>query len=229
MRFDLQWAAARALGAEQHVARWLPLIGQRDFRTRPAIVRAAFSSAEVVSEAISSTATKIFKGRERKVNERYAALASHYAFDPLFCMPASGNEKPYVENFVFDLQRRWATPVPRVKGLAELNTHLRACCFKERERIVAGQSESIAQRFTQDQVAASRLAGHRFDPCIPQAAQVDKYQTVRFDGNRYYRVPRPCGQGIEQVTVATLRCPAPFNYSLAQAGPERIKSKLNHA
>ena len=132
----------------------------------------------------------IFKGRERKPNDRYAALASHYAFDPLFCMPASGNEKPYAENRVFDLQRRWATPVPRVKDLAELNVHLRACCMKERQRIVAGQTESIGQRFAKDQAAASPLPTHRFDPCIHQAAQVDKYQTVRFDGNRY-SVPRP--------------------------------------
>src|SRR5206468_4278175 len=40
---------------------------------------------------------QIFHGRERRPQERYAALASHYRFDPLFCMPARGNEKPYVE------------------------------------------------------------------------------------------------------------------------------------
>jgi len=133
----------------------------------------------------------ILKGRERKPNERYAAWASHYAFEALFCMPASGNEKPYVENRVFDLQRRWATPVPKVADLAELNTHLRACCLKERERIVAGQIESIGQRFEKDQTKACPLPAYRFDPCIHQAAQVDKYQTVQFDGNRY-SVPRPC-------------------------------------
>ncbi len=145
-----------------------------------------------------SVVSVIYHGRERKANERYAALASHYAFEPLFCMPASGNEKPYAENRVFDLQRRWATPVPRVKDLAELNAHLRACCVKERERIVTGQTESIGQRFEKDQAAASPLPTHRFDPCIHQAAQVDKYQTVRFDGNRY-SVPRPCA--FRSVTV----------------------------
>src|ERR1700733_11592615 len=30
---------------------------------------------------------QIFKGRARRPNERYAALASHYAFEALFCMP----------------------------------------------------------------------------------------------------------------------------------------------
>jgi hypothetical protein len=45
------------------------------------------------------------------MNPRYAACGSHYAFEPLFCMPASGNEKPVVENRVKTLQRRWSTPV----------------------------------------------------------------------------------------------------------------------
>ncbi len=139
----------------------------------------------------TTVVTKIFKGRERKPHQRYAALASHYAFDPLFCMPASGNEKPYAENRVFDLERRFATPVPRVKDLAELNAHLLACCLKERHRTVAGQKETIAQRFEHDRTAALPLPAHRFDPCIHQAAYVDKYQTVHFDGNRY-SAPRPC-------------------------------------
>jgi len=139
----------------------------------------------------TTVVAKILKGRARRPNERYAALASHYAFDPFFCMPASGNEKPYVENRVFDLQRRFATPVPKVVDLAELNAYLRACCLKERERISAGQTETIGQRLERERAAALPLPTYRFDPCIQQAAYVDKYQTVRFDGNRY-SVPRPC-------------------------------------
>lgn len=138
----------------------------------------------------TTVVAQIFKGRERKPNERYAALASHHAFDPLFCMPASGNEKPYVEHRVYDLQRRFATPVPNVRDLAELNVYLRDCCLKERERICAGQAETIGQRFEHDRAAALPLPTYRFDPCIHQAAYVDKYQTVHYDSNRY-SVPRP--------------------------------------
>lgn len=133
--------------------------------------------------------TTIFKGRSRKPNERYAALASHYAFEPLYCMPARGNEKPHAENRVFDLQRRWATPVPRVPNLTELNAYLRQCCLKDRERTVGQHTETIGQRFEQDRAAALSLPQRRFDPCIHQPAVVDKYQTVRFDCNRY-SVPR---------------------------------------
>jgi transposase len=133
----------------------------------------------------------IFKGRDRRPNERYAALASHYAFEPLFCMPARGNEKPRVETRVRVLQRQWATPVPRCADLGALNTYLRQRCVAEAERTVSGYSQSIGQRFAQDRTKALPLPAHGFDACVSQPAQVDKYQTVRFDRNRY-SVPRRC-------------------------------------
>lgn len=134
---------------------------------------------------------KIFQGRERRPTERYAALASHYTFDPLFCMPARGNEKPYAETRVRVLQRQWATPVPQVLDLAALNRSLRQRCLGEADRTVDGRSDSIGERFGRDRAAALPLPEHAFDACIQQAAQVDKYQTVRFDHNRY-SVPRGC-------------------------------------
>lgn len=137
----------------------------------------------------TTVVARIYKGRVRQPHPRYAALASHYAFEPLFCLPAHGNEKPHVENRVYDVQRRFATPVPKVKDLAELNLYFRTCCLKERDRTVSGQTETIGIRLQQDQSKARPLPTHPFDPCIHQAALVDKYQTVCFDGNRY-SVPR---------------------------------------
>jgi hypothetical protein len=146
----------------------------------------------------TTVVAKIFKGRDRQPHPRYAALASHYAFEPLFCMPARGNEKPYAENRVYDLQRRFATPVPAVRDLAELNARLRDCCLQERQRHTAGQGEAIGERFERECAAALPLPQHRFDPCVHQAAVVDKYQTVRFDRNQY-SVPRHCA--FRSVTV----------------------------
>ena len=60
-----------------------------------------------------TVAILILKGRERQVHPRYAALASHHVFDPKFCMPARGNEKPDAESTVKAVQKRFATPVPR--------------------------------------------------------------------------------------------------------------------
>jgi transposase len=137
----------------------------------------------------TTVALHVWRGRERTLHPRYAALASHYTFAPKFCLPARGQEKPRVENRVYDLERRWATPVPRVAALGELNAHLCRCCLAERDLVSGGHTEPVGVRFQRDRAAALAIACQRFDACVLQAAVVDKYQTVRFDHNSY-SVPR---------------------------------------
>lgn len=136
-----------------------------------------------------TVARTILQGRERRLHPRYAALVSHYTFTPQFCLPAKATEKPKGEHRVFDLQRRWATPVPQVADLTALNAHLVRCCLAEQQRVSGDQTEPVGVRFAQDQAAALPVPAQRFDACVLHSGQVDKYQTVRFDGNAY-RVPR---------------------------------------
>jgi transposase len=131
----------------------------------------------------------LFEGRQRLLNARYQALASHYLFEPMFCLVRRPQEKPRVEGRVQFLQREWCTPVPRFKDLGEFNAHLRVCCLGDRERTQAGQTETIGQRFAFDRDKALSLPKRAFDPCIARPGKVDKYQTVQFDANRY-SVPR---------------------------------------
>jgi transposase len=148
-----------------------------------------------------TVATLVLLGRERQVHPRYAALASHYVFEPRFCMPGRGNEKPDAEGAVKAVQKRFATPVPHVASLDELNVFLRQRCEAERGRVVQSLSGPflIEERLAEDLASASPLPRHRFDPCVIRpAAPVDKYQTVAFDGNRY-SVPRR--YAFEMVTV----------------------------
>jgi transposase len=136
-----------------------------------------------------TVAIRIGKGRERTPHPRYAALASHYTFAPRFCMPATPTEKPRVEKRVQDLERQWATPVPRVTDHDHLNAHLRQQCLAARDRMCGDNALSVGTRFEQDRVAALPVPTHAFDACVIQPSQVDKYQTVRFDRNSY-SVPR---------------------------------------
>jgi hypothetical protein len=164
---------------------------------------AAFTHYDCVPHEVwwdnpTTVVRQLFTGRQRRLHERYAALASHYTFEPLFCMPARGNEKPRAENRVWDLQRQWATPVPSVPDPEALNAHLLTCCCRQAEHIVHGQHEAIGVRFALERAKALPLPAHPFDACIFQPAQVDKYQTVQFDNNRY-SVPRP--QAFRAVTV----------------------------
>ncbi len=93
-------------------------------------------SQEVWWDNPKAVTVEILRGRDRTLNPTYAALASHYCFAPMFCMPARGQEKSDVERTVFALQRRFATPVPCAAKLEELNRHLLACCLKERRSIL---------------------------------------------------------------------------------------------
>jgi transposase len=139
-----------------------------------------------------TVATLILKGRERQVHPRYAALASHHVFEPRFCMPARGNEKPDAEGTVKAVQKRFATPVPRVADLDDLNRSLRRWCEAEQGRVVQSLAGTFAikNRLVDDLAAASPLPERRFEPCVVHpAVGVDKYQSVAFDGNRY-SVPR---------------------------------------
>jgi transposase len=148
-----------------------------------------------------TVATLIRVGRQRELHPRYAALASHYVFDPQFCMPRRGQEKPDAESTVKAVQRRFATPVPQVADLAELNVFFRQRCQAERDRVVQSLFGpfKIGDRFAEEQATAAPLPSIGFDTCvIRSAASVDKYQTVAFDGTRY-SVPRPFA--FQMVTV----------------------------
>ena len=107
-------------------------------------------------------------------------------------MPARGNEKPDAESTVKAVQRRFATPVPRVKDLDELNVFLRQRCEAERSRTVQSLTGPfvIGARFEEERAVAAPLPKHRFDPgVLHPPVHVDKYQTVAFETNRY-SVPR---------------------------------------
>jgi hypothetical protein len=73
--------------------------------------------------------------------------------------------------------------------LAELNAYLRQCALAKLDHRMAGKTQTVGELFEQDKQAALPLPAHAFDPFVPQPAKVDKYQTVRFDSNRY-SVPR---------------------------------------
>jgi transposase len=139
-----------------------------------------------------TVAKAIFPGRNREPHPRYAALASHYAFDPRFCMPASGNEKPDAESTVKAVQRRFATPVPKVADLDELNHFFHRLCVAEQARTVESMAGPflIGDRFAEELALAGGLPKRSFDPCVENpAVAVDKFQLVVFDRNRY-SVPR---------------------------------------
>ena len=163
-----------------------------------------------------TVATSILKGRQRELNANYQALASHYNFTPLFCMPARGNEKPRVEGRVKWMKRNWATPVPQVKDLDELNAMFLDRCRTDQDRTIAGKEGTIRERLAAEREQAVKLPSHAFDACVMGEREVDKYQTVAWEQNRY-SVPRSLA--FQKVTVK-----AYVNRVVVVAGTQQVAS-----
>ena len=83
-----------------------------------------------IYDNMKTAVDKVGVGKRRIVNTRFAAMASHYLFDPDFCNVASGWEKGVVEKNVQDSRRRiWQDAANlRFGSFAELNVWLESRC-----------------------------------------------------------------------------------------------------
>ena len=83
-----------------------------------------------IYDNMKTAVDKVTKGKGRLVNARFAAMCSHYLFDPDFCNVASGWEKGVVEKNVQDSRRRiWIEAREhKFANFAELNAWLGERC-----------------------------------------------------------------------------------------------------
>ena len=128
------------------------------------------------------------KGKGRIVNARFAAMCSHYLFDPDFCNVASGWEKGVVEKNVQARGRRiWIEAGTRRFGsFAELNAWLGERC----RSIWADTQHPVHKQFTVAEMLELEK-GHLmsmpapFDGYVEKAARVSSTCLVAVARNRY--------------------------------------------
>jgi len=107
--------------------------------------------------------------RARKARYVRQLFEGQALIEPRFCMPARGNEKPDAEGTVKAVQKRFATPVPRVADLDELNRLFRKRCEAEREHVV----QSLFGPFTiKDRLAAFEGIKQAVDSAVKAMARV---------------------------------------------------------
>jgi transposase len=135
---------------------------------------------------LKSAVTHVGRGRERKLNERFMQLRSHYLFDTRFCNIASGNEKGDVENLVKRSQRTYLTPVPEVTSIGtDLAQRLKESCERDLLKTDDHQTQSRAQLLEKERAAFVPLPASVFPACREESTHVSKQLLVRFDGNDY--------------------------------------------
>jgi Mu transposase, C-terminal domain len=74
----------------------------------------------VVYDNLSAAVKKIV-GTESQLTERFAALASHYLFEPCFACPGEGHDKGGVEARGKGIRLAHLTPIPKGENLAEIS------------------------------------------------------------------------------------------------------------
>lgn len=124
-------------------------------------------------------------GIHAKVQDRYTALAAHYAFKCEFCNIAAGHEKGLVEGLVGWVRRNILVPIPKVETIEELNEEILRRCLKYRNHKITGRNQNVGEMAQTTRVRLTTLPRYRFDSSKSIVARVDDFSTVRFDYNHY--------------------------------------------
>lgn len=140
---------------------------------------------QMVYDNLKTVVDSVFVGKERKFNRRFMALANHYLFEPVACMPAAGWEKGQVENQVGNVREWLFTPRVKFETLVELNTWLAKRCEELAHRKhPTTPPQTIADCFAQEQ-ALLRPITQPFAGYIEHLTKVSKLCLVRWDRNGY--------------------------------------------
>jgi transposase len=128
---------------------------------------------------------RIGTGKARQVNARFAAMASHYLFEPEFCNPASGWEKGQVEKNVQDARRRLWQPMPSFPDLDALNAWLEAQCIAQWAQIEHGVLPGTVADVHAAELASLMPPGRPFDGFVEHTKRVSPTCLVHFERTRY--------------------------------------------
>ena len=139
-----------------------------------------------IYDNMKTAVDKIGRGKERQINRRFQAMASHYLFEPEFCSVAAGWEKGQVEKQVRDLRHRLWQDAPAFLSLAALNQWLEKRCIELWEQLPHPDDAqtTIAQCWQAEQ---SRLMPMppAFDGFVDYTKQVSSTCLITFERNRY--------------------------------------------
>jgi transposase len=102
--------------------------------------------ARLAYDNLKAAVVRILVG-ERALTPRFAALASHYLFEPCFCRPGEGHDKGGVESRGKAVRRQALTPIPAAPTLDAINEALLARMDARLATGRDGAGETIGARF----------------------------------------------------------------------------------
>lgn len=103
--------------------------------------------ARLAYDNLKAAVVRVLVGGERTLTARFAALASHYLFEPCFCRPGEGHDKGGVESRGKAVRRQALTPIPTAPTLEAINHALLARMDARLTTGRDGAGETIGTRF----------------------------------------------------------------------------------
>ena len=125
---------------------------------------------------------------ERRPNETFVRLRSHYLFESRFCNVDSGHEKGRVENLVKLAQSNFLAGAPTFAGLDALNAHLERCCVEDLNRPAPQSEKTRKSLFEEEKACLLPLRHGDFAACITRSTFGSKQALAQHETN-FYSVP----------------------------------------
>lgn len=138
-----------------------------------------------IFDNMKTAVDRVGTGKDRQINARFLAMASHYVFEPEFCNPAAGWEKGQVEKGVRDNRHQILHLMPEFPDLDGLNAWL-----EERSRELWDTTRhgtlpgTIAEVWAEERAALMRLPAP-FDGFVEVGKRVSPTCLISFERARY--------------------------------------------
>lgn len=124
-------------------------------------------------------------GLHAKATDKYLQMSAHYAFKPIFCNVASGNEKGLVEGLVGFVRRNVFVPMPCAETIDGLNAMLLTACRNYRKHTVPGRTSTVGEMAEHYKLRLTPIPPFRFDTSNTITTKVTEFSLVSFDYGKY--------------------------------------------
>lgn len=138
-----------------------------------------------IYDNMKTAVDRVGRGKERDVNVRFMAMASHYLFEPEFCNPASGWEKGQVEKNVQDARHRLWQPIPRFPSLDALNDWLEQRCRVLWQQTPHGRMRGTINDVWTEEARSLMPTSRSFDGFVEYTKRVSPTCLIHLERNRY--------------------------------------------
>ncbi|MFN7669505.1 MAG: IS21 family transposase [Planctomycetota bacterium] len=141
-----------------------------------------FVPRRIAFDNLKPAVRRLLRGSMRELAQRFAALVTHYLFEPCFARPRTGHDKGGVEARGKGIRHQELVPIPVGASLDEISTALLA---RLDGRVVDGDR---AERFATEQMHGLPLPSVRFDARATHLVVATRQSIVRVEG-AVYSVP----------------------------------------